>query len=86
MIDYKNLHSKFRCILQYEDDTEREITDLILTISPLAFFSFFSCFMKYQNRDLAEMGSGAKILILYNGGIFDAAFGSLLPVMQYSFN
>lgn len=34
------------------------------TISPVDFLNFFNCLKKYQNLDLATIGSGAKILIL----------------------
>lgn len=56
------------------------------TISPVVFLNFLSCLKKYQKRDLATMGSGEKILILYRGGLGSFWEGSLRPMTSYSFN
>lgn len=56
------------------------------TISPVVFLNFFNCLKKYQNRDLATILSGEKILILYRGGFGSLSDGSLRPMTSYSFN
>ena len=56
------------------------------TISPVVFLNFFSWRKKYQKRDLATIGSGEKILILYRGGLGSLSEGSLRPMTSYSFN
>lgn len=59
---------------------------LIETISPVVFLNFLSCRRKYQKRDLATIGSGEKILILYRGGLGSLSDGSLRPITSYSLN
>lgn len=59
---------------------------LIETISPVVFLNFLSCLRKYQKRDLATIGSGEKILILYKGGLGSFSDGSLRPITSYSLN
>ncbi|KAH1022324.1 hypothetical protein HUJ04_011745 [Dendroctonus ponderosae] len=56
------------------------------TISPVDFLNFFNCLKKYQNLDLATIGSGAKIRILYKGVVGSFSVGSLRPMTSYSFS
>lgn len=64
----------------------KKLLTLIETISPVVFLNFFNWRKKYQNRDLATMGSGEKILILYRGGFGSLSEGNLRPMTSYSFN
>lgn len=56
------------------------------TISPVAFLNLRSWRKKYQNRDLATMWSGAKMIILKRGGFGSFSDGNLRPMISYSFN
>lgn len=53
----------------------RQHTSLMLTISPLAFLTFLSLVRKYQNRDLATTGLGAKMRMRYSLGVGFASVG-----------
>lgn len=44
-------------------------TKFKLTISPLAFLTFFSLARKYQKRDLATTSFGAKTRMRYSFGV-----------------
>ena len=58
-------------------------TSLISTISPFAFLTFRSFRVKYQNRDLATIWSGANIVIRYSGGFSLVLSGNRRPMILY---
>lgn len=55
-----------------------------LTISPLAFLTFFNLVRKYQKRDLATTSLGAKIRMRYSLGVGLASLGRWRPMTWYS--
>jgi len=59
-------------------------TALTLTISPVAFLTFFRPRKKYQYRDLATTSFGAKIRIRYRLGVGLVSVGRCLPITWYS--
>lgn len=59
-------------------------TTFRLTISPVAFLTFFRPRMKYQYRDLATTGLGAKIRMRYRAGVGLASVGKCRPITWYS--
>lgn len=58
----------------------------MFTISPLDFLIFLSFIMKYQKRDLATTGLGAKMRMRYNFGVGFASVGRWRPMIWYSLN
>lgn len=59
-------------------------TALMDTISPVAFLTFFRPRMKYQYRDLATTGLGAKIRMRYRAGVGLVSVGKWRPMTWYS--
>jgi hypothetical protein len=60
------------------------LTVLTLTISPVAFLTFRRPRKKYQNRDLATVSLGEKMVMRYMSGVGLASVGRWRPTTSYS--